>query len=410
MADFQTVFNDGIPWQPDGSATIEDFNSICSPLEVLGYRKLAIEIAVDLIANSFATTKWIEYKIGKQVKGKAFALLNIAPNRINTSQDFMKQVARKLLLDHEALIVPIGNEMYLADRGFGREFTSFNRVKYDNVQINGYKTPKQQYFNDSVIYLTLNNKDLIAFIKAYQADYNNVLKSATGSYQSNKLKKYYLDSDAYRAQTSKVQEDFNDLVEDRLKTFLNSTKNVSVFAKPKGYEIKQLQDSQLETASDVRGLISDVFTMTANAFHIPPEMIFGGSINQLIIDNYLMNAVYPLVETFNNGFNVWNYSVDEITKDTYIKADTTAMRLLDLNTVGNFIQKVFPTGALTLGDVITKYLHLDKPEKEIADLRVITKNYGTVEQFLNGELNGTTTTENVDYTNENETGDNTDGN
>lgn len=391
MADFSNVFSDNIPWQGD-RATIEDFNSACDTLEVLSYRKLAIEIAVDIIANSFASANWIEYKQGKQVKGVPYGLLNVKPNKVENIHSFKKRIARKLLIDKEALIIPIGNELYLADKGFGREFTSFNTVTYTTVQINGFQAPKTTYSDSQVIYLTLNNSDLIAFLRAYQSDYDKVLKSATGSYQSNKLKKYYLDSDAYRAQNSKVQEDFNNLVEKNLRSFLNSTRPVSVYAKPKGYDIKQLQDSQLESATDVRSLMQDVFTMTANAFHIPPEIMFGGTVNQLISDNYLMNGVYPLIDTFTSSFNGWNYSVNEIVKDTLIKPDVTSMRLIDLNTVGNFIQKVFPTGALTLGDVITKYLHLDKPSDEIADMRVITKNYGTVEQFLNGELGDSTDT------------------
>lgn len=391
MADFSNIFGTGAE-NMTTPATIQDLNDICSPLEVMAYRKLAIEIAVDVIANTFVQTAFVEYDKGKQTKGTAYQLLNIKTNQVDTSKQFMKKVARHLLLHNEALIIPVGSELYLADKGFGREFTGFSSVKYTTVKINTYKAPQAVYTNNQVIYLTLDNEELLKFLRQYQVDYNNVVNSATGSYQSNKLKKYYVESDAYRAQTSKIQADFNAMVENNMRSFLRSTQSVSIFAKPKGYEISQLQDSQLETASDVRGLISDVFNMTASAFHIPSELLYGGNPNQLMMDNFIMSAVNPLVTVMVDGFNNWNYKPQEIIQDTLIKADTTSMKVTDLDTVGNFIQKVFPTGALTLGDIITKYLHLDTPSDDIKDLRVITKNYGTVEQFMNGDFVTTNTT------------------
>ena len=404
MANFGNIFNDGIPWQDDNTATIDDFNAICKPVDIIGYRKLAIEIAVDMVSNSFASVIWNSYEAGKQVKNKSHEQLNIAPNPTENSQDFMKRIARRMLLNNEALIVPNGtSELYLADSGFTRQFTGFNVVNYTNVKINSFDAPRSLYVNNDVLYLTLHNKQLINFLKKYQADVDAMVKSAKSSYQSNKLKKYYIESDAFGSQTTKDQKARNDLITANMKEFLTSPQGTTVYGKPKGYEIHQLQDNQLETASDMRNLIQDVFSMTANAFHIPPEMMFGGTVNQMIIDNYIVNAVNPLIETFNTGFNVYNYSTTELNNSTQVKADTSRIRLTDLSTVGDFIQKVFPTGALTLGDVITKYLNLDEPEDEIKDLRVITKNYGTVQQFLDGDfVNNKPTVEDIDYTNEGE--------
>lgn len=420
MANFGNIFNDGIPWGDDNQATIDDFNAICKPVDIIGYRKLAIEIAVDMISNSFAAVKWNSYKSGKIVKDKSHEQLNIAPNPTETSQDFMKRLARKMLLKHEALVVPNGtDELYLADGGFTRRFTSFNRVEYTNVKIQTFNAPRPRYVNNDAMYITLHNKQLIQFLNQYQKDVDALVRSAKSSYQSNKLKKYYIESDAFGSQATNDQQARNDLITANMKAFLTSSEGITVYGKPKGYAINQLQDHQLETAGDVRNLIQDVFTMTANAFHIPPEMMFGGSVNQIIIDNYIVNGVSPLIEAFNTSFNVYNYSTTELNKTTMVKADISKMRLTDLNTVGNFIQKVLPTGALTMGDVITKYLNLDEPPEDLKDVRLITKNYGTIDQFLNGDfVNSNPTVEQVDYEGEKddkeedntETGENTDGN
>lgn len=400
MANFGTIYDgSAIPWQDDNTATIDDFNAICKPLDIIGYRKLAIEIAIDMLANSFAAVKWNAYENGKIVKNKSHEQLNIAPNPTENSQDFMKRIARRMLLKEAALIVPNGtDELYLADDGFTRRHTSFNRVEYTNVKIHSFDAPRPRYVNNDALYVSLHNKRLIDFLRMYQADVDKLVRSAKSSYQSNKLKKYYIESDAFGSQATKDQKARNDLITANMKEFLTSAEGTTVYGKPKGYEINQLQDQQLETAGDVRNLIQDVFTMTANAFHIPPEMMFGGSVTQMVVDNYIVNAVSPLVEAFNTGFNVYNYLPAELNKTTMVKADISRMRVTDLDTVGNFIQKVMPTGAITMGDVITKYLNLDEPSEDIKDVRLITKNYGTMEQFLNGDfVNSNPTVEKVEY-------------
>lgn len=137
--------------------------------------------------------------------------------------------------------------------------------------------------------------------------------------------------------------------------------------------------------NDSRGIITDIFTTVANTFHIPPEYMLGGALNQVIVDNFLINAVYPVVDLFKEGFNNQQFSELERRNGTLVKPDTTKSRIVDLKTIGTFIAQVFPTGALTLNDIVTKYLQLDELPDEIGNTRVITKNYSELDQFINGE-------------------------
>lgn len=381
-----------LPWSRNESGNLEssigNLNAVCSPYELVGYRKLAIEMAIDLVGNSVARVDWREFKGGKQDDALISYMLNTKPNNYSTKQSFFKRYVRKALLDREVLIIHEGQQLHIAD-SYDKEFTSYDNIKFTNVEVNGYQM-KKSYNAKDVIYINYENEKLTTFLNAYQSDYHNLVNSATEGFQSNKLRKYVLDSDAYRAQDTEIQRAFNDLVEQNFKTFINSTQRASIYAKPKGYNIDKLEDAQQETASDVRSLIEDVFKTTGNAFHIAPNLLITGDATQVQTDNYLMFAVYPLVDAFLQAFNNYMYSQSEIRNDTQVKSDVSKTKVVDLATTADFIQKVFPTGALTLEDVIVKYLNLDTPPEEIKDLRVITKNYDKVDTFVNGEVNDNT--------------------
>lgn len=390
-----------LPWT-DNASSIQALNEECDPIAVVGYRKLAIEMALDLIGNSVSRVDWREFKKNKQDDGTISYVLNVKPNQYDTKQAFFKRVTRKLLLDREVLLIPDGNYFHVAD-SFSKEFVSYNKISFTNVQINGYQSPKQKYTPDTAVYISYENEQLTSFLTAYQIDYDKLVQSAANGYQTNKLRKYYLSSDAYRAQNNEVQLQFNELLEQNFKTFINSTRRASVYAKPKGYTIEKLEDAQQETAGDIRSLIKDVIENTGNAFHIPPNILLTGEATQIQTDNYLMFAVYPIIDAFRQGFNNYMYTESEIRGGTFVKSDATKVKMIDLATTADFISKVFPTGALTLENVIVDYLNLDKPDKEIGDVRVITKNYDMVENFINGTttetVSPTPTVEDIEYTN-----------
>lgn len=390
-----------LPWK-NNATSIQEINEVCSPLEIVGYRKLAIEIAMDLIGNSVSRVEWRKFQKGKQKHDNVEYLLNHKPNRFDSKQTFSKKLTRRLLLDRKALVIPITGELYLAD-SFHVDFKDFNRVEFTSVMINGHNAPRTTYDQNTAIYINYENAFLTTFLNAYQKDYDGLVKSATDGYQSNKLRKYYLDSDAFRAQDTKRQAEFNALVEQNFKSFIQSTRRASVYAKPKGYDIKKLEDAQQETANDVRNLINDVFQTTGNAFHIPPTLMLTGDATQVQTDNYLMFAVYPIIDAFMQAFNNFNYKESDINEETLIKYDVSKTKVIDLTTTADFVSKVFPTGALTLNDVIVKYLNLDTPPKDIGNVRVITKNYDKVENFVNGEVTPTETVEKEEYVNEDET-------
>ena len=369
----------------DGKGNYYDINEYCKRTVDLSYKRLAIEIAVDLIGNAVARVDWKEFKNNKEQNGLVSSLLNSEPNKQETSSLFFKKLTRKLLLDQEVLIVPHKGFLYIAD-DFTREFVSFDKVAYHTICINGMKAPNRVYYDKDVIYMNYGNEMLRRFLDAYMAQYTDLVSASEAGFKGNKTRRFVLSSDQYRAQLTDVQKEFNEMMEQQLTQFMNADGKASLYAKPKNVELEDMSDKNYMLATDTRNLVRDIFEMAANAFHIPPEYMLGGQVTQIVVDNFLVNSVYPIVDMFKEAFN--NYQYPELTrrKGTGIRPDTTKSRIVDLKTIGTFIAQVFPTGALTLNDIVTKYLQLDSLPEDIADTRVITKNYSELGSFISGDV------------------------
>lgn len=368
----------------DGTGNIIDLNDFCYNVEVASYHRLAIEIAIDLIGNAVARVDWNVFKKNILQQNIVTTTLNGQPNALQTSSEFFKLMTRKLLLRGEVLIVEINNELFVADC-YESEQTKYNEVTYSDIQINGKDTPKKKYKNNEVIFMKYGDTVLAAYLESYMQLMNPLTSSAVESFKSNRTRRFVISSDDYRANLTEVQENFNKMMEQQLASFIGSKKATAIYAKPKKNDLIDMSDKNFMMSTDARGLISDTFKTVANAFHIPPEYMLGGALSQMIVDNFLVNAVYPIVDMFKEAFNNFQYSQLERQNGTMVKPDTSKSRIVDLKTIGTFIAQVFPTGALTLNDIVTKYLQLDELPEEIGDTRVITKNYSELEQFIEGE-------------------------
>lgn len=382
--------------------TIQDLNGICEPLTQLAYQKFAIELCIDLLATYVARTDWRYYEKKKHTSHQIESLLNVRPNPVQTSTEFFKHWVSEMLWNQQALVVQHNNSLYVASE-YTVNMPSFDSLNFTDVYIFDKKAPKQRYSQSEAFLLNMQNGDLFSLLRSYQRQYGKLLQSAVDGFQTNKTKRYIMTNPTYRAQTTEVQDRFNEMLERNLHAFANGTGKASLYAKPKDVELEDFSDKQIASASDARGLMEDIFNRTANAFHIPPAYLYGQTLSENELQAMLRDAVLPLVELFQQGINDFQFKELQYRNGTMVKADTMRLQLVDLNKTGTFIKNVLPTGVLTLGDISERYLQGDALPADIADLRVITKNYATVEDFVSGNVaqpTATTVNEEVTQTEE----------
>ena len=399
-----------------GSNTCEPTDTYeCGMFEQeLVYKRLALEITIDLIANSFARADWKTFDKGEQVEKQLFYKLNVAPNEHQTSTEFFKQVVRRIMLDGEVLVYPNDGRLYVAE-SFTKKQVSFNKITFNNITINNHVvqtggTPIT-LSQENVIYMKYNDVKIKSFMDSYTRAYNSLLESAVYGYQSNKTRRFTLDSKLFRSQSNEAQDEFNKLMAQNLADFASSKAGAKIYAKSNDWQIENVSDKQIESSNDSRRFIRDMFDIVANTYHVPIQMIMtsweGTEVTQNVIDNYLVNAVYPMIDLFKEAINRYNYSEQEYLNGSRVQPDVTKVRVTDLKTIGTFIAQVFPTGALSLNDIVDNYLHLDKLPEPIGNTRVITKNYQNIDDFHAGiepDMADVTVTENTTETETNNDG------
>lgn len=380
------VSNDPVAQTIQTGDTIPDLNNMfCNPMTQLAYQKFAIEMCVDLIATYVARTDWRYYKNKKHSSHQLESLLNVRPNPVQTSTEFFKQWVYELLMNQQALIVQINNNLYVAT-DFVANLTNFDKLTFSGVWIFDKQAPKKTYTQKEAFIVTPQSGDLFSLMRSFQKQYGDLLQSSVDGYQSNRTKRFIMTNPMYRTQNTEVQETFNAMLEANLKSFATATGKSAVYAKPQEVTLEDFSDKQIASASDTRLLMKDIFDRTANAFHIPPQYMFGDTLTEMQLQTLLRDAVLPIVELFQQAFNDYQFTESQYRNGTLIKADTMKLQLVDLNKVGTFIKNVLPTGTITLGDISERYLQGDALPDDLKDVRLITKNYATVEQFMNGDV------------------------
>lgn len=380
------VSNDPVAGAIKTGDTIQDLNNMfCNPITQLAYQKFAIEMCVDLIATYVARTDWRYYKNKKHSSHQLESLLNVRPNPVQTSTEFFKQWVYELLMNQQALIVQINNNLYVAT-DFVANLTNFDKLTFTDVWIFDKQAPKKTYTQKEAFIVTPQSGDLFSLMRSFQKQYGDLLQSSVDGYQSNRTKRFIMTNPMYRTQNTEVQETFNAMLEANLKSFATATGKSAVYAKPQEVTLEDFSDKQIASASDTRLLMKDIFDRTANAFHIPPQYMFGDTLTEMQLQTLLRDAVLPIVELFQQAFNDYQFTESQYRNGTLIKADTMKLQLVDLNKVGTFIKNVLPTGTITLGDISERYLQGDALPDDLKDVRLITKNYATVEQFMNGDV------------------------
>ena len=100
----------------------------------LYYKELAVFTASSLISNAISRSEVKTFKEGKPIKDKDYFLLNVSPNRNETSSLFWHRVINKMIREGEALIIETRDgAIYCADSFARKEERPILGDIYDSV-------------------------------------------------------------------------------------------------------------------------------------------------------------------------------------------------------------------------------------------------------------------------------------
>ncbi|AEB77640.1 histone H1 [Clostridium botulinum] len=347
----------------------------------LFYKQLAIESCINLIANCISRSEFLTFEDGKEVRKDNYYLFNVRLNQNLSASEFWKKAVYKLFIENKLLIVQINDNFYIADSFSDDEYALKDNI-YKDVVINDYDL-KDTFKESDVFHLTLNNSNIKNLIDGLYMGYAKLIKAGQLSYIKSKTRRGVLNVPSTYPQTPDAQDDLTDIMNNRLKTFFQSEKDV-VLPLTNGLNYEELginnKGKSVGEVRDVRSYIDDIFDFVGIAFNVPPSLIKNDIADtEQAINNLLMFCINPLAKLISDEINMKFYRKADYLNRTYTKLDTSRIRVTTLKDIANALDILTRIGAYTIDDSL-RALGKETINKPYANERFMTKNYEKISE------------------------------
>lgn len=344
------------------------------------YKELAIQMSINLIANSISQCTCKTYEKGKEVLGENHYILNVRPNVNENSSMLWHKAIEQMVYVGEALIVNIKGSLYVADSYVIDEYPVKGNI-YSNITI-GDLVLNKKFKQDDVILLRLNNTNVKKLIDNLYKSYGELLEYCIERYKLDNQEKYVLELDNVKVGDRMFNEKFRDVIHEQLQDFLNNQKTVLPLYK--GQTLTDVsKTSNSSNSSDFQGLVENLFKTVAQAFQIPLDLLFGktDNINQ-VTKQYLTFCIEPIASMMSEELSAKLYDgFTGFLQRNYVKVDTSDIRHIDVLEVGTAVDKILASGVMSINE-IRNLIGFNEINEEYADKHWMTKNYSLAEDML----------------------------
>ncbi|EAH2076154.1 phage portal protein [Listeria monocytogenes] len=357
-------------------------------LKELSIKKWAIDSCANKIANTLSCAEVLTYEKGEEVRKKNWYMFNVEANQNQNATEFWKKAIYKLVYDNEALIFMQDEYIYVAD-SFTKNDKSLYENTYTEVTLKDL-TLKKEFKESEVLHLTLNNESIKSIIDGFYLLYGDLLTAAVNKYKKLNSRKIIVKLKAMFGQTPEAEEKLRVMLSERMKKFL--AEGDSALPVEDGMEIDELAgDSKIAESRDIKKMIDDVFEMVANSFNIPLGLAKGDTVGlSEQVNSFLMFSINPIAEMFTDEGNRKFYGRDSVLERTYMKLDTTRIKVQDIQEIASSMDVLFHIGVNTIDDNLRMIGREPVMSPETQE-RFVTKNYAPLgeneEDLKGGDIN-----------------------
>jgi HK97 family phage portal protein len=364
----------------DPSAVVIDI-----PAE-LYYKELAIYTASSLISNAISRSEMRTFEAGLPVKKNDYYLLNVSPNRNETSSVFWHKVINRVIRDGEALVVEAGGYIYCADSYVRASERPILGDIYEGVTVGNFSFNKQFSQNDSYMF-RLDNINVKVLIDGMYDQYGKILSAAAKSMKQSNGQKYKLHIDGVKAGDEEFNKEFEEYIKKQLKTYMESEN--AVYPEFDGYKLEAdpIYSNGSGSAADFVELKKELFSSVAGAFHIPESMMTGNITNMAdIVGSFLTFGVDPYADMITEALNK-RAGIDNYMTGNYYQVDTSKILHRDIFDVAADVSNLISSGVKCIDEV--REMLGDAPlNTDWSRKHFITKNFEEIERFLSSAEGG----------------------
>ena len=355
------------------------------PLEVGGggldesIRRFALDACINMIANIIASTEFRTYENGNEVKEKAYYIYNIAPNKRESGADFWRAVVYRMLYDGYAAVLIRDGQLYLTDSATIDAPDPFGPRRF-NISIGSKNIPARE---QEVLYFQHNNSRVTAILNGVYKTYGDLIDFSKKNYKVRNAKRGILNIDAPASMTKEEREVRDQLFNVHFKNFFQAERG-AVLPLTKGYTYKGEDEgtkgSRPSDTRDITALIYDYLDIVAIALNIPPILIRGHiADSSMAVNNLISFCVNPIVRVIEAESNRKMYAEADYLHRSYVRIDTTKIKVTDITDLAETVDILFRTGTHTVNDNL-ELLGRERVSDPACDIRYISKNYITSDE------------------------------
>ncbi|GIN86969.1 phage portal protein [Heyndrickxia sporothermodurans] len=353
------------------------------------YKRLAVETCIDLIAKSITKSEIQTFESGKKKRGENYYLLNVQPNINQNAAEFMHSLVRRLVLKNECVVVMQNEQLLIVDDYNVTEYVLKENL-FTDVTVGDLSFDKT-FYESEVLHFKLNDENIMSVIDGMYESLGKLLASSIDFYKRKNNKRLLIKGDFLRAQDDETQAAIDEMFEGQLKNWFDPNKAGSAFQLQEGYTLEDMSDGQNagagnnSTSRDFAELVNDIFNYVAMAFHVPRGILKGDVADiENQIDSFLMFCINPIAELIQDEFNRKMYSKNEYLERTYLKVDTSRIKVTDITKFANAADKLFAIGGFSINDILEE-LGREPINEDWANRRYVTKNYERADAIKGGE-------------------------
>lgn len=359
--------------------------------EELKYYRMALQIVAERISSVISKVEW-ETMVEDEVKqGESWYLFNFEPNPHQSGVEFKKQIASKLVLNRECLVVEVSGKYYVAE-DFNIIYPSNNSLgdalTFTNVQVNLYGdnlvTLNKVFRDDEAIYMRYQNPMVESIYQTIGSVFAELIENAKKIGNSNVKYTLNIDTVALSGLNVDIPAEIKRIVNEDFRA-LASGDNV-IMPLYNGFELNPLNqgNNNAEMTSiankSVNEEIEKVLIYVARGYNIPSDIALGEEKDGSYI-TFMTFCIDPIVAIIENAFNRVYFGKMLIFKGKRLKINTRNSKHFEILSAGSTFSQLISSGVMTINNIL-ELLDMPKAEPEIGDKHWITRNYAVVGDFI----------------------------
>lgn len=328
-----------------------------------------------MIANCIAKSDILTIENGENVKKSMFYLLNVRPNRNQTATEFWSKVIDKYYsIDGEALIVIVGNYLYVAD-SYSKSNDIINSQRYTNVQIsldNNSMVLRSEFNAENSILIRRTDKKVDRYLTFVNDKISDLLIAVFNGYRMKAPKFKMIIPSGFKIMRDDKIVTGNEYTQE-ISEKLNSSEPTVIPISDKA-SLESIQSSSNVTSQEFKDIYNQAANNVAMALNIPVNAFLGTITEKSdAIDEMITFAVQVVVEQINDALNYGLMKKETYLNGNYVLFDLSRSKHRDIISSSVNIEKLISNG-FSFNQIMWLYRLPEIPE-DWANEHYITKNY-----------------------------------